>query len=457
MNSEIKQNSFLEGNILKALLRFALPVLLALFLQALYGAVDLWAVGTFASPADISAVATGSQAMMVLTGFVTGLSMGITVLFGKTIGEGNHEKAGEIFAASIWLMVALSLVATPLLLLSVNPLINLINVPVEAISAAQSYLFICSGGIFFIISYNVISAIFRGVGNSRTPLLFVALASLINMGGDILLIKVLHMGAMGAAIATISAQAASVLLSVWCIKGGGLPFPIYLPKLKPPVKHLKEIIRLGLPIALSDMCNEASYLIMIGFVNALGVIASAGVGVAEKLIVFLLLIPMSYLSSIATFVSQNTGAGLHKRAEKAMWQGMATAFFLGSFISYTLYFHGDILSLLFTSDSEVIADSALFLTATALECLILSIAFCFIGYFNGRGKTNFVMLQSICSIFIIKIPYGYFALHYLDNKLFQIGLSTVWGALFTLSACGLYYIYLQRKDKAASGRELFMN
>lgn len=194
------------------------------------------------------------------------------------------------------------------------------------------------------------------------------------------------------------------------------------------------------------MCNETSYLILIGFVNALGVTASAGVGIAEKLVMFMLLIPMSYMQSISAFVAQNIGAGQHRRAKRAMWTGMMTAVILGGIMSFISFFHGDLLSTAFIRDPEVIAASAEFLKATSIECFILSVAYCFTGYFNGMGRTTFVMVQGLCSIFLVKIPYAWFASSKADPQLFNIGLSTVWAALFTLVVCALYYVYRHRHD-----------
>ncbi len=433
--------SFTSGPILPSLLRFALPVLAALFLQALYGAVDLWAVGKFASAADVSAVSTGSQAMMVLTGFVTGLCMGITVLLGQTIGERDWDRAGEVLGASLWLLGLVSLLVTLAVVPCVPWIARFVHAPAEALVQTERYLRICGGGAVCIVAYNGFSALFRGMGNSRAPLLFVLISCAANILGDILLIKVFHMGAAGAAAATVAAQAASVAFSVLYVRRRGFPFPVRRESFRFHTGAAREIFRLGFPIALSDTCNEISYLIIIGFTNCLGLTASAGVGVAEKVILFLLLIPMSYMSSVSSFAAQNAGAGELGRAQRAMGLGMLTAGALGLAMSYVLIFHGDLLSRIFVKEAGVIAASALFLKATALECLILSVAYCFTGYFNGLGKTRFVMLQGLCSIFLVKIPYAWQALERMENKLFQIGLSTVWGALFTLTACAAFYCY----------------
>ena len=438
-------NTFLEGPILSSLLKFSLPVLLALILQSLYGAVDLWAVGVFCSPADVSAVSTGSQTMLIVTGIITGLSMGTTVLLGQTIGKKDFCISAKVISASIWIFATLGIFLSIIMLFAAPSIAILMNAPAEALEKTIHYIQICGAGSIFIVAYNVISAVFRGMGNSKAPLLFVTIACAANILGDIILVNIFNMGTEGVAIATIAAQAISVLSSMILIKRTGLPFPFTKEDLYFDRSTASAIIKLGSPIALQDMCNETSYLILIGFVNTLGVTASAGVGIAEKLVMFMLLIPMSYMQSISAFTAQNIGAGQYLRARKAMWTGMMTAVFLGGVMSFISFFHGDLLSAIFIRDSEVIAASSEFLKATSIECFILSAAYCFTGYFNGMSKTAFVMAQGLCAIFLVKIPYAWFASNKAHPQLFQIGLSTVFAALFTLLVCLLYYIHRQRR------------
>lgn len=446
------KNNFLEGPILPSLLKFAVPVLLTLVLQALYGAVDLWAVGKFGTTADISAVSTGSQTMQIITGIVTGLSMGTTVLLGQRIGHRDDEGSAQVVGASIRIFGILGIVLSIAMVPAAKPIAYLMNAPEEAFTQTVQYIQICGGGSLCIVAYNLLSAVFRGMGDSRSPLIFVSIACVTNIAGDITLIYGFKMGAAGAAVATVAAQAVSVALSLILIKKKGLPFRFTKEHLAFHKNTAAGVIRLGSPIALQDMCNEVSYLIIIGLVNALGVTASAGVGIAEKLVIFILLIPMSYMQSISAFVAQNAGAGMLCRAGKAMWLGMGTAAVLGGIIAYAAYFHGDVLSMLFVSDAAesqaaVIRDSAEFLQATSIECFVLSIAYCLTGYFNGLGKTAFVMLQGLCAIFLVKIPYAYFASKKPDPQLFDIGLSTAYAAVFTLTVCLIYYLYSHRKSE----------
>ncbi len=313
---KLSSSGFLEGPILPALTRFSLPILLALILQALYGAVDLWAVGTFCGAADVSAVSTGSQTMLIVTGLVAGLSMGTTVLLGQKIGQNDGRGAARVITTSLWIFLGLAILLSIITVLAAKAIASIMNAPPEAFEKTVHYIRICGAGSIFIVGYNLISAIFRGMGNSKAPLFFVAVACITNIIGDIALIKIFHMGTEGVAIATIAAQAVSVLLSAVMIKRKGLPFPLSRSTIPPDRKTALSVIRLGSPIALQDMCNEISYLILLGFVNALGVTISAGVGIAEKLVMFMLLIPMSYMQAISAFVAQNSGAGQNERAVK---------------------------------------------------------------------------------------------------------------------------------------------
>lgn len=444
--------TFTEGPVLSALLRFSVPVLLALLLQALYGAVDLWAVGKFADTADISAVSTGSQTMLIATGLITGLSTGTMIRLAQKIGQKDSHGAAQTVCASIQILGVLGLFLSILLVFSANFIARLMNTPPEAFSQTVHYIQICGGGSLCIAAYNLLSAVYRGMGDSRSPLIFVLIACLTNIFGDITLIAGFHMGAAGAAAATVAAQAVSVILSCVFICKKGLPFPIHKDHFQFHRKLSLDIIRLGFPIALQDMCSEFSYLFIIGIVNTLGVTISAGVGIAEKLVIFILLIPTCYMQSISAFSAQNVGAGKLHRAKRCLWTGMGTAVFLGGIAAYVSYFHGDVLSLLFLGDTAgsdaalVIASSAEFLKATSIECFVLSIAYCLTGYFNGLGKTAFVMAQGLISIFLIRMPFAWFAGHRSSPRLFYIALATAFSAIFTLVVCLIYYAILDIRE-----------
>ena len=394
-----RTESFTQGPILSPLVRFALPVLLALLLQTMYGAVDLLVVGQFGEAADVSAVSTGSQLMQSITVVITGLAMGLTVLVGRKIGEGRRQEAGGIIASGIWLFGGLALAVSVAVMASARLLAQVMQAPPEALEQTVAYIMICSGGAVFIVAYNLIGSVFRGIGDSKMPLITVAIASALNVAGDLLLVAVLRMGTVGAAIATVFAQAVSVLLSMLLIRRRELPFTLSRRDIRPQGATIRAILRLGTPIALQDLLVSISFLVIIAIVNGLGLIASAGVGVAEKLCGFLMLVPSAYMQSMSAFVAQNIGAGRPDRARKALLCGIATSLAAGVLMGWATFFHGDVLAGLFAREGEVILAAAEYLKAYAIDCVLTSFLFCFIGYFNGCGATTFVMLQGIAGAF----------------------------------------------------------
>lgn len=421
----MKQNgSFIEGPILSPLLRFTFPVLLALLLQAMYGAVDLMVVGQFGQPADVSAVSTGSQVMHTVTALVTGLSMGATVLLGQKLGEGKPEEGGKVLGSAISLFAAVALVLTAVMLWAASPLARLMQAPAEAFAQTVVYVRICSGGAAFIVAYNVLGAMFRGLGDSKIPLLTVTIACVVNIAGDLLLVGPCGLGVAGAALATVLAQAASVALSLRFIRRRGLPFSFSLRDIRFERQYTGRILRLGIPVALQDVLVSVSFLAIAAIVNGLGVIASAGVGVAEKLCGFIMLVPSSFGQSLSAFVAQNIGAGRRDRAKRAMLYGMGSSLCCGVLLAWLSFFHGGLLAGLFARDAAVIGAAADYLRAYAIDTLLTSILFCFIGYFNGRGSTAFVMAQGIIGAFLVRIPVSLLMSRMEPVSLFRVGLAT---------------------------------
>lgn len=444
--------NFTQGKILSPLLKFALPVLAALFLQTMYGAVDMLVVGQFATAADVSAVSTGSWLMQLITSFVVGIAMGTTILLGRRIGEGRHKEAGRTIGASIVLFLIIGIVITVFMELFAVPVARIMQTPSEAFDATVLYVRICSAGSIFIVAYNVLGSIFRGIGNSRMPLITVAIACVCNIAGDFLLVGVFGMATAGAAIATVCAQAISVIISVIIIRRQSFPFEFHMSDIRAERARMWEVFRLGFPIAFQDLLVSISFLTITAIVNTLGVIASAGVGVAEKLCGFIMLVPSAFNQSMAAFVSQNIGAGKVKRADKALVYGIGTSLLVGVLMAYLSFFHGDLLAGLFARDGAVIAAAADYLKAYAIDCLLVSFLFCMIGYFNGWGKTTFVMVQGIIGAFCVRIPVSFLMSRILPVSLFKVGLATPCSSVVQILLCALYLAYMRSKSrKAASG------
>ena len=283
---------------------------------------------------------------------------------------------------------------------------------------------ICSGGAIFIVAYNVLGAMFRGIGDSKTPLLTVTIACVVNIASDLLLVGVCGLGVAGAALATVLAQAVSVVLCLLVTKIKGLPFSFSRRDIRFNPRHTGRILRLGAPVALQDVLVSISFLAIAAIVNSLGVIASAGVGVAEKLCGFIMLVPSSFGQSLSAFVAQNIGAGRQDRAKKAMLYGMGASLCCGVVLAWLSFFHGSLLAGLFARDAAVIGAAADYLRAYAIDTLLTSILFCFIGYFNGRGSTAFVMAQGIAGAFLVRIPVSLAMSRMEPVSLFRVGLAT---------------------------------
>ena len=442
-----KQQDFTQGAILPALMKFALPVLLAMLLQAMYGAVDLQVVGKFGTAADISAVATGGQIMHSITTIITGLAMGVTVLLGQKIGEGRAEEAGTAVGSGMCLFGVLTLVVTAVMLAAAPAAASLLKAPADAYDGTVTYVRICCAGAVFIVAYNLLGSVFRGIGDSKMPLVTVAIACVLNIVGDLVLVAVFRMGVAGAAIATVLAQAVSVLLSLLIIRRRSLPFRLTRQQIRFDGAVIRRILQLGCPVALQDLLVNISFLVLVAIANSMGTVASAGVGVAQKLCAFVMLVPGSYMQSMSAFVAQNIGAGREDRARRALWCGVATSLAAGVIMAWAGLFHGDIFAGIFAEDVQVIAAAWEYLKAYAIDCLFTSFLFCFTGYFNGRGETLFVMVQGFVGAFCVRLPAALAVSCFLPDSLFALGLSTPASTLVQILLCGIWYL---RKRKTTA-------
>jgi len=440
-----KERDFTQGPILSALLKFALPVLLALLLQAMYGAVDLQVVGKFGTAADISAVSTGSQIMQTVTMVITGLAMGITILLGQKLGEKKSQEAAQTVGSGVCLFAAATLVITAVMLLAAPQIAGGMQAPADAFDGTVAYMRICAAGAVFIVAYNLVGSIFRGMGDSQMPLITVAIACVLNIAGDLFLVGGFGMGAAGAAIATVFAQAVSVALSLLIIRRRQLPFRLTRQELRFNGAVIGRILRLGSPVALQDLLVSLSFLAIIAIANAMGTIASAGVGVAEKLCAFVMLVPSAFMQSMSAFVAQNVGAGQEKRARKALLCGILSSLMAGLVISWGTFFHGDVLAELFAEDSLVVASAWEYLKAYAIDCLLTSFLFCFSGYFNGHGQTLFVMLQGVVGALGVRMPLAFLMSRIWAGSLFHLGLSTPASTVVQIALCLGYFFYTGKK------------
>ena len=370
--------------------------------------------------------------------------MGVTVVMAQYMGEKKPEKAGRVVGGAICLFVVLSFILAAVMLAFARPFALLMQAPEEALDLTVLYVRICGGGIFFIIAYNVISSIFRGIGDSNMPLVFVGIACVVNIVGDLLFVAVFGWNVAGAALATVMAQAVSVVLSLVIIRKRELPFTLKKEDIRFHAE-IKKFVQVGTPIAFQEILTQLSFLALCAFINRLGLDASSGYGVANKIVSFVMLVPGSLMQSMASFVAQNVGAGQEKRARKAMVTGMLIGCGVGVFIMAFAFFRGDLLASILSNDAAVIARAAQYLKGFAPEAVVTAILFSFIGYYNGHSKTLFVMLQGLAQTFIVRLPMSYFMSIQPDASLTMIGLAAPCATVFGIVINVLYFVKLSRE------------
>ena len=442
-----KNADFTQGSILKKLIAFMMPVLGALILQAAYGAVDLLVVGRFGSTSGLSAVSTGSQVLNLVTFVVIQFAMGITVLIARYLGEKRPEKIGAVIGGAV---VVFTLISVGLFIVMVgfaHPISVLMQAPAEAVDLTASYVRICGGGIFFIVAYNLLSAIFRGLGDSKSPLLFVLVACIVNIIGDLVLVAGLRMDATGAAIATVCAQALSVVFAVMLLIKKKLPFAIKKGdfRLNP---QCRIFLKIGLPLALQEFLTQVSFLALCAFVNRLGLEASSGYGVACKIVNFAMLVPSALMQSMAAFVSQNIGAGKTKRAKQSMFTGIGIGLAVGCIVFVLVWFKGDLLSGFFSTDAAVVQKAFEYLKGFALETIVTAILFSMVGYFNGNNKTLWVMAQGLIQTLLVRLPFAYIMSIQPNASLTMIGLAAPVSTLVGIVLNVGFYLYLNHRERS---------
>ena len=443
---------FTQGSILKKLCRFMLPVLGALILQAAYGAVDLLVVGRFGSTSGLSAVSTGSQVLNLVTFVVTQLAMGVTVLIARYIGEKREKEIGAVLGGAAVVFTILAGCLFVLLVLFARPISVLMQAPQEALALTASYVRICGCGILFIVAYNVLSAVFRGLGDSRSPLLFVLVACLVNVAGDLVLVAGLHLDAAGAALATVLAQAVSVVCALAILRRKKLPFTFRKSDVRLN-EQCRRFLTIGLPLALQEFLTQLSFLALCAFVNRLGLAASSGYGVASKIVSFVMLVPSALMQSMASFVAQNIGADNVKRAKKSMLTGIAVGVAFGIVMFALVLLKGDILAGLFSTDAEVVRRGFEYLRGFAPETIVTAVLFSMVGYFNGSNQTLWVMIQGLIQTLLVRLPLAYYMSIQPNASLTKIGISapvaTVVGIVLNIG----FFLYLNRRDAAKRGAE----
>lgn len=439
MSSERKDYDLTTGSVAKTLVAFALPFLFSNFIQAFYGATDLFVVGRFADSSAVSAVTIGSQLTYIVTSIILGLSMGTTVMLGRRMGEGDERGLALVLGNTIWIFSILSLILMPFMLWQTPRLLTLVQTPPEAMKEAIAYVMICSAGIPFIVSYNVISSILRGLGDSKTPMYFIGIACIVNVILDFILAGPAGMGAAGTAVATVAAQAVSSVYAVWYLKKHGLPFPFSRKDIHWERRNGKGIFKVGLPIASQDFLVQVSFMVITIIANRRGLIDSAAVGVVEKIIHFAFMVPFAFLSAISAMTAQNAGAGKKKRAMLTLKYGMAITVAYGCLICLVSQLFPEALTGCFSRDEQVIRAGAAYLRSYSIDCILAGIVFSFNGYLCGMNQALVPFCHNVASIFLVRIPVAYIASSRFPTTLLPMGFASPLGSLLSILIIAVYF------------------
>ena len=438
-----------EGRIGPTLLRFALPFLAASFLQALYGATDLYVVGRFSGSEAVSAVAIGSQVMQTITGILLGIATGGTVLIGRHVGAEDDRSAARAVGALAVLMAVIAAALTPIMLLCTHQAVSAMHTPAEAVPFAVQYLLVCSCGIPFIAGYNTIAGIFRGIGDSKSPMYFICVACAVNIGLDFLLTGAFHLHALGVAIATVLAQACSFFCFLAYLYKKQLPFPFHKNDFHSDRKSIWSILKVGFPLALQDGLVNISFLMITAIINVLGLVASAAVGVVERIIAFAMLPPGSFSSVVAAMAAQNIGAGRQDRAWKTLWFAIGYSLIFGVGVCVFVQFFPEVLPGIFDKNPEVVRAAGQYLRSYTIDCIMVSFVFCINGFLSGLGKSTIAFAHSMVATFVVRIPVTYLMSRLVSDSLFLMGLAAPAASLVSIVICFFVLLYLHRKMASA--------
>lgn len=442
------------GSVLKTVLYFSLPYLLSYFLQTLYGMADLFIIGQFNGVESTTAVSIGSQVMHMLTVMIVGLAMGATVMIGQAIGAAKKEYASQIIGNTIALFMILSIVLTIGLLLVLKPIVHVMSTPAQAISGAFSYLTICFIGIPFITAYNIISSIFRGMGDSKSPMYFIAIACAANIGLDYLFIGAMGLGSAGAALGTTLSQTISVVVSFVVILKRKTGITLTIENFKPHRNIMTGLLKIGIPVALQDGFIQIAFIVITIFANKRGLNDAAAVGIVEKIIAILFLVPSSMLQTVSALSAQNIGAGKHDRARLTLRYAAVMAVTWGIAVCFLMQFNAEPFVGIFSDNAEVIQLGGQYMRGYIWDSILAGIHFSFSGYFCAYGLSGISFIHNSLSIICVRIPLSYYASKYFTDTLFPMGLASPAGSALSVIICICVFLWIEKRKKVSNSSKL---
>ena len=444
------EKNLTSGSVLKSILFFSLPYLLSYFLQTLYGMADLFIIGQFEGVASTTAVSIGSQVMHMITVMIVGLAMGATVTIGRAVGAENKPRAARLIGNTVTLFMAGSVVLAAVLVGLVDPIVRIVSTPEQAVAGTRTYLIICFIGVPCITAYNIMASIFRGLGDSRSPMYFIAVACAANIGLDYLFMGALHMGPAGAALGTTLAQGISVIVSLGVILRRKSGIRLHKSDLRPQKNVIGRILRIGVPVALQDGLIQISFLLITVIANRRGLTDAAAVGIVEKIISFIFLVPSSMLSTVSALGAQNVGAGKHDRAAGTLYYAIGISLTFGAIVGVLVQFIAPNAVALFTSDAAVAVAGGWYLRGYIWDCFFAGIHFSFSGYFCAYGRSELSFLHNILAIVLVRVPGAYFMSKLFPDNLLPMGLATAAGSALSVVICVIAYTVLRKKEARAA-------
>ena len=439
------EKNLTSGSVLKSILFFSLPYLLSYFLQTLYGMADLFIIGQFEGVASTTAVSIGSQVMHMITVMIVGLAMGATVTIGRAVGAENKLRAARLIGNTVTLFMAGSVVLAAVLVGLVDPIVRIVSTPEQAVAGTRTYLIICFIGVPCITAYNIMASIFRGLGDSRSPMYFIAAACAINIILDYLFIGGLHMGAAGAALGTTCSQTISVLIALVVIMKKKTGISLSKNDFKIDRKTIKRLLKIGIPVALQDGFIQIAFIIITIIANRRGLDTAAAVGIVEKIISFLFLVPSSMLSTVSALGAQNIGAGKRERAQRILYYAVIITVGFGVMISIIIQFISEPVVGLFTENAKVIVLGSQYIRGYIFDCIFAGVHFSFSGYFCACGHSEISFIHNIIAILLVRIP-GVYITAKVFSSLFPMGLATVGGSLLSVIICVIAYVWMKKKQ-----------
>ena len=437
------EKNLTSGSVFQNIVWFSLPYLLSYFLQTLYGMADLFIIGQFEGVAGTTAVSIGSQVMHMITVMIVGLAMGSTVSIAQAVGANNKKQVSLSVGNTVTLFMGLSVVLSAVLLLFVRPIVTVMSTPEEAVSGTVLYLTICFLGIPFITAYNIISSIFRGLGDSRSPMYFIAVACVANMVLDYLFIGYFHLGPAGAALGTTLAQAVSVVIALLAISRQKSGITLCKNDFRPRKSVMGQLLQIGIPVALQDGFIQIAFIVITIIANRRGLSAAAAVGIVEKMISFLFLVPSSMLSTVSALCAQNIGAGKEDRARETLRYAIMIAAGFGILVSILIQFIAEPAVGLFTTDATVRMMGRQYIRGYIFDCIFAGIHFSFSGYFCACGRSEFSFLHNIIAILLVRIPGVYLTSKLFPTTLLPMGIATACGSLLSVGICVIVYLWLR--------------